>query len=141
MFLNRQYKAPRGNSHRAEQMAKSTLCEAGQSTVEYILVVTAVIAVIIAMTANFKTKLNSSIETAQTGITDMSDKLARSHGGATSGGPSNPNAYPDNPDNNFDTYDKTAVKYNPDGKIWYPTGCNHVTTATIDNSEIVYDCE
>ena len=50
----------------------------GQSTVEYILVVTAVIAAIIAMTGGFKTKLNSTMNTTQESINQMSTKLAGS---------------------------------------------------------------
>ena len=65
MFRNRQYKVPRANQ--------------GQSTVEYILVVTAVIAVIIAMINPFKNKLGNAFEQSQNGINSMADKMSASH--------------------------------------------------------------
>ncbi len=63
MFKHRKYKMPRG-----------------QSTVEYILVVTAVIGVVIAMTASFKAKLGNSMDQSQTSVVDMGDRLAASRG-------------------------------------------------------------
>ncbi len=48
----------------------------GQSTVEYILVATAVIAVIIAVSkGSFTTKLNNTLEQAAGSIGDKADKL------------------------------------------------------------------
>ena len=48
----------------------------GQSTVEYILVVAAVIAVIIAVTTgSFHTKLTNTIDTATSGMEDMAGRL------------------------------------------------------------------
>ena len=50
----------------------------GQSTVEYILVVAAVIAVIIAVTTgkgSFQTKLTNTIDTATSGMEDMAGRL------------------------------------------------------------------
>ena len=54
----------------------------GQSTVEYILLVTAVIAVMIFFTTNqnngLQGKLNATLETASNGISDMSNRLSAS---------------------------------------------------------------
>ena len=48
----------------------------GQSTVEYILLVTAVIAVIIAITTGpFKTKLTDTIDKTTDGMGNMADRL------------------------------------------------------------------
>ena len=52
----------------------------GQSTVEYILLVTAVIAVIIAVTGPtgvFHTRLQDAITTTTNGMGDMADRLMR----------------------------------------------------------------
>jgi len=65
MFRNRKYKTPRNN--------------AGQSTVEYILIVTAVVATIIAMTGSFKAKMNNTLDQATNGITDRADMLDQTH--------------------------------------------------------------
>ena len=54
----------------------------GQSTVEYVLLVTAVIAVIIAMVTSNKSglqsQLNSTLNSAISGVGSMSDRLAAS---------------------------------------------------------------
>ncbi len=68
MFRNRKYKTPR--------------TKAGQSTVEYILIVTAVVATIIAMSGAFKAKLNNSIEMSQNGMVNIANTLAQSHDGS-----------------------------------------------------------
>ena len=69
MFRKTKGQAPRQNS--------------GQSTVEYILVVTAVIAVMIffltSNNAGLRGKLNSTVDTAANNIGNMSDRLDRSH--------------------------------------------------------------
>ena len=55
----------------------------GQSTVEYILLVTAVIGVMIFFLTNknggLQGKLNSTVDTAANSIGNMSDRLDRSH--------------------------------------------------------------
>ena len=56
----------------------------GQSTVEYVLLVTAVLAVIIAFTANqksggFQYTLNQALGSATEQITNMQDRLDASH--------------------------------------------------------------
>ena len=61
---------------RYAQGAPAVGSRSGQSTVEYILVVAAVIAVIIAATTgNFKTRLTTTVDTATSGMEDMANRL------------------------------------------------------------------
>ena len=69
----------------------------GQSTVEYVLLVTAVIAVIIAFTSStsksgFQSTLNSALGTVTNDTSDMATRLSASHAASTlagGGGPGN----------------------------------------------------
>jgi len=58
----------------------------GQSTVEYVLLMTAVVAVIIAMVTSNKTglqkQLNGTLDTAVNDISTMGDVLSNSHQGS-----------------------------------------------------------
>ena len=65
-----------GQTLRRAQGAPAVGSRSGQSTVEYILVVAAVIAVIIvATTGNFKTRLTNTVDTATSGMEDMANRL------------------------------------------------------------------
>ncbi len=61
----------------------------GQSTVEYILLVTAVVAVMILFTTNknsgLQSKMNQTLEDTSSVITDMSGRLGESHAPAPDG--------------------------------------------------------
>ena len=63
----------------------------GQSTVEYILLVTAVVGVMILFLTNKNTglqsKLNSTLDTAGNNIGDMSNRLNKSHAASNGVGP------------------------------------------------------
>lgn len=75
MFRNRKGKVPRGHS--------------GQSTVEYIVLATAVISVVIIfVTGNnsvFKTKLGNVLGNAAEDISDRGEKLSDTHEGSNPG--------------------------------------------------------
>jgi len=67
----------------------------GQSTVEYILLVTAVVAVIIGFVATqnkggFQSQLNQTLNGAMQQMTDMGNRLANSEGTSASGGTGTP---------------------------------------------------
>jgi Flp pilus assembly pilin Flp len=66
----------------------------GQSTVEYVLLVTAVVAVIIAMVTSNKSglqsQLNSTLNSAIEQVGNMSDRLAASEQGSSGGGNATP---------------------------------------------------
>ena len=70
--------------------------KSGQSTVEYVLLVTAVLAVVIALLSSsksgFQTQLNSTLSTASNDITSMGSVLSNSH--AQSNGTSNASTTP-----------------------------------------------
>jgi uncharacterized protein (UPF0333 family) len=55
----------------------------GQSTVEYVILVAAVLAIVIAFVAGnnspFSKALNSAFSTGATGMNDMADSLSKSH--------------------------------------------------------------
>jgi Flp pilus assembly pilin Flp len=59
----------------------------GQSTVEYVLLITAVLVVIIAFVSTknggFQGQLNSSLNAAASDINSMGDKLSKSHDSTT----------------------------------------------------------
>ncbi len=65
MFRNRKYKTPRNKS--------------GQSTVEYILIVTAVVATIIIISVSFKTKLTESLNNQADEIATKAADLSTTH--------------------------------------------------------------
>lgn len=81
--------------------------ESGQSTVEYILLVTAVIAIVIVFTvgnnSSVKSKLNNTYETVTNGVSDKAGILADSHEGSDEHGKQSDDAkqrvqLPDMPD-------------------------------------------
>ena len=77
-------KARRINSPRAEHFDQGTRCEAGQSTVEYIILATAVMAVVLIAfngpKSLFQTRMNNTFEQTSNDITSRGEKLFDSHG-------------------------------------------------------------
>ena len=59
----------------------------GQSTVEYILLFTAVVGILIAFLINpsspFKTKVNETLQAGTDGMVDMANRLRKSRGNST----------------------------------------------------------
>ena len=76
----------------------------GQSTVEYVLLVTAVVAVVIAMVTSNKSglqsQLNSTLNSAVEQIGNMSDRLTSSEAGSLGGNSTPPYTVPVLPGNN-----------------------------------------
>ena len=91
MFNKIRGQAPRFRSGQSPSAGStgSPQGSSGQSTVEYILLVTAVIAVMIFFTTNknagLQGTLNSTLDTTSNSITEMANRLTASHAASKSG--------------------------------------------------------